>query len=319
MYKYVSINRIFAKLIRDIGSDFSEDDVIEWTGEALEFLQTPRSSEETVAFIEVRNHQCEIPPGTHSIIQIAKNTRHTTLVQNPYCPADIIMSMPSVQDPEPSIPVALDCNGQPLNAYDLAYYRPYFDLKAEYLGWTGSSTYREYVPVRLSTNSFFDSLVCKDGDYHQRYSDYQLPEYTIINGEILRFSFKEGYIAIAYLKQKLDPVTGYPMIPDSISHTTAIVKYITMKVQEKQYYAGREGAAGRLAKAEADWQWYCGQATSQDMMIQGVDELQNFLDQRRYILPREHYYNFFGKLSKPEDRIWNDPNHRNRYGLIFHG
>src|SRR4051812_31515118 len=72
-YKYVSINRIFSKLIRDVTDEFSEGDVIEWCGEALEFAGGVKSYEEAVAFIEVANHQCILPPRLHAIIQVARN------------------------------------------------------------------------------------------------------------------------------------------------------------------------------------------------------------------------------------------------------
>ena len=50
-------------------------------------------------------------------------------------------------------------------------------------------------------------------------------EYTIAGGfpnMNLRFSFKEGQIALAYLRTVIDPETQYPVIPDDIKFITAI-------------------------------------------------------------------------------------------------
>lgn len=345
--KYTSIDRIFAKLIRDLGLEtVNEGDIIEWTGEALEAIGAVTLYEEAVAFIEVKNHQANIPSGLHSIIQIAKNhccSGPKDSIEDLVCPQKVIENIDPVDEPRKINPcncdnqytcdcngtkvdyTLLDCNGQPINAYDIAYYRPYFDLQYEYNLWRGSRYYGScYSPVRLSNNTFFNSIVCREQEdnYYNTHNIYNThrDEYTIIKGEILRFSFKEGSIALSYLRQVVDKETGYPMIPDSYSYTTAITKYITMKVMEREFYAGREGSAGRLQKAEADWQWYCKQAGNRAMMPEGIDDYQDILEQRNYIVPNlRHYYSFFGKLNTPENRSWNDPDRRNYFRGYFIG
>lgn len=305
--EYVSIDRIFAKLYRDLPLDnISEEDVIEWTGEALEFIGAVSLYEEAVAFIEVKNHQCEIPKGLHSIIQIAKNNDRN-IRDDRFCPKEVIEELDPTVPEGPMIPVAIDCQGMPENAYDVAYYRPYFDFRYEYAGWSNSRHYQRYTPVRLSNNVFFNDLVCREQGVC-----YGSDEYTIIQKQYLRFSFKEGIVAVAYTRQMLDEETGYPMIPDQVSAITAITKYVTLRLMERLFYAGKEGSASKVQKAEADWHHYCGQARSYAMMPKGVDEYQNLLDQRSYMLPDHNkYYGFFGNLSAPEIRKFNDPDHRN--------
>jgi len=96
------------------------------------------------------------------------------------------------------------------------------------------------------------------------------------------------------------------MIPDTYSYTTAITKYVTMKLMEKDFYNGRQGSDKRLQKAEQDWQWYCKQASNELFMINGVDEHENLLEQRQYLLPKQnHYYGFFGKFNNAENRRFN--------------
>lgn len=329
-YKYVSLDRIFSKVIRDFGEDFSEGDIVEWAGEALEFIGAIQDYEEAVAYVEVKNHQCELPSGLHSIIQIARNNDWRGPKDDQFCPQIIKEDMckPGDEDcqcnADPNAApdfIVLDCNGQPLNDYDIAYYRPYFDLRYEYYNWRNSSVYRtKYSPVRLSTNSFFNSLVCTTEEEQNGSYDNDQDEYTIIRGETARFSFKEGSVAIAYTRQVLDSETGYPMVPDDISYTTAITMYITMKILSKDCYKGREGACGRADRATADWHWYCQQAGNKAKMPYGIDEYQNMLEQRSYILPRNgRYYGFFGKLARPEGRRWNDPDFRNQKPRFYLG
>src|SRR5688572_26755336 len=120
-YTYVSVDRIFSKLVRDVTNDFSEGDIIEWCGEALEFIGATRLYEEAVAFIEVNNHQCKVPAGNHMVMQIARDNRWTEKNEDPFCPAKIVTEVS--QDPQAAIPVIIDCHGQPVTDYELAYYR----------------------------------------------------------------------------------------------------------------------------------------------------------------------------------------------------
>lgn len=330
---YTSLDRIFSKVLRDLGvSDINESDIIEWSAEALEAIGAVTAYEEAVAFIEVKNHQCELPSGLHSIIQIAKNNCFTPQDKSCVTPQKVLEELPERKinpcncENKHSCGCSgtvvdytlLDCEGKPITGYNIAYYRPYFDLQQEYYNWNQTSFYRGcYQPVRLSNHTFFNSLVCKEDSNLYSSSEH---EYTIIRKEFLRFSFKEGSIALSYLRQVMDEETGYPMIPDHYSYTTAITKYITLRIMERDFYAGREGANQKLQKAEADWQWYCRQAGNHALMPKGIDQWQNIMEQRHYMLPNmRNYYSFFGKMSRPEGRKWNDPDNRNTQNHNFLG
>lgn len=315
---YTTLDRIFNKLERDFTTDLSEADVIEWAAEALEAIGAVKQYEEAVAFIEVKDHQIIFPAGFHAVIQIARNRCYTEENKAGLCAADVLPEAapvtPTISNTNPNCPVVLDCNGMPMQEYDLAYYRPYFDLKWEYGDWSISRTFSScFSPVNLANNVFFNSVVCKlKDDIYSPSGD----EYTIIRGTAARFSFEKGQVAMAYLRQVLDPETGWPMIPDHYSFTTAIVNYIIFKKISKDFYANRQGSESRLGKAEADWQFYCKQAGNYALMLKGVDEHENFMRQRNYMIPQQNrYYGFFGKLSQPENRRFNDPD--NRSGLNF--
>lgn len=352
-YQYTTLDRILSKLYRDLGlEEISETDVVEWTGEALEGIGTVSLYEEAVAFIEVENHEADLPFGLHTIIQVARNNNWTKETkQDCLCPANIkydctteqIIQNPSGCGCGGNTPgnsettgavqqavngdyffnngkdyVFMDCHGHLIGDYDIAYYRPYFDLQWEYSGWMGSKYYREaYTPIRLANHSFFGSVVMSE-DMHGNslYGDTcsSVDEYTI-SGDKIRTSFREGSIAISYYRQKLDPDTGYPMIPDDYSTITAITMYITMKYMGRMWYLGREGYGDKYQKAEVDWQWYCRQAGNQAMKIYGVDQHENFKDMNQRLIPqRNRYYGFFGKMSRPENTVpIKDPNRRNTF------
>lgn len=315
---YTTIDRIFSKLSRDLGTDeFSEIDVIEWTGEALEAIDAVTMLEECVEFIEVKNHSVTLPKFTNSIIQIAEHNGDYSETT----PNDIIESLCEI---DCAIPNECDCNSEIASKYipvdatgfpifdsDVYEWQPNINVQAEYVNWTNCSLYkRTWTPVRLADHTFFNSIVCEEPDSDELYSNSR-SEYTIVGDSTIRFSFETGYVAIAYNRQKLDE-NLHPMIPDHFAYTTAITKYITMKLMARMWYMGREGYEKRFLKAEADWQWYCKQAGNRAIMPKGIDQYQNMLDQSQYLIPRMHRYNqFFKDLGRPENRVFNDPDRRN--------
>lgn len=319
---YVSVNRILGKLRRDFGSleNINESDVIEWTAEALEAIGAITLYEEAVAFIEVRNHQASLPNGLHAIVQVARNICWDDIKECGLCPSDVLNLAEEVSSLAPlpaAIPVPIDCDGKPLQEYDLAYYRPYFDMRDEVGYYSSSYLYNNcFSVVRLSNHTFFNSLVCSFPDQDKLYTQGSggvFNEYSIINGDTIRFSFEKGQIVLSHVRQVVDE-QGYPMIPDHYAYTTAITKYVIMKLMEREFYANRDGSVGKLQKAEQDWHWYCKQARNRAMMPKGVDQWQNILEQRQYMLPRmNRYYGFFGKMSRPESRKFNDPDSRNYF------
>lgn len=319
-FQYTSLDRILSKLYRDLGmEEISETDVIEWAGEALEGIGAITMYEEAVAFVEVSNHEADLPNGLHSIIQIARNNKWEKKTKE-LCPANILCDCDTEEiqndlcNPTPCTscgnnPVVTDCQGHLVGDFEIAYYRPYFDLQFEYFGWMKSHIYRKhYTPVRLSNHSFFNSIVCNEDEHlYCGCTD----EYTIAVNK-LRFSFKEGSVAIAYTRQVVDPETGYPMIPDDYSVITAITMYITMKYMGRMWYLGREGYTDKYQKAEQDWQWYCKQAGNSMMKLFGEDEHQNFLESRFQLIPdHKKYYGYFGKLGREQYAGFKDPNKRN--------
>jgi len=310
--EFTTIDRIFNKLSRDLPlNDFDEVDVIEWTGEALAAIRTPRHLEEAVIFMDVKNFQAELPSNFMYLIQIAKNTMVESLADVQPSEEDTVITTNPLES-ETDYPVCLDCNGMPYDEYSVAYYRPYYDLKYEYQFWFNTNIYRRcYVPVRLATGSFFNTVVCSEDGLDCGYTQYadiennglynsREYEYNIIQNKLLRFNFEKGVIAMAYIRSVTDK-DGLPLIPDTYSATTAIVKYITMKVMEKLFYLGKEGASQKLQMAKADWNWYARQAKNEGMIPKTVDEYENLMNQTNYMIPRRRVYdNYFGNLNKKE-------------------
>lgn len=327
-FQYVTVDTILSKYLRDFrGNELNEDDAIEWIGEALGHMKMATLSEEAIAFLEVKNYQAELPNGLHYIIQVAKNNAWTPTEKTTCTPQAIITELvpetphtncgcsTCCNTPAKDM-VLLDCQGELIGAPEVAYYRPYFDLQYEYLGWVHSKAFRtKFTPVRLANHTFFNTLVCQNEASSGLYNNgnYLADEYTIVEDQ-LRFSFKEGLVAVAYLRSKVDLETGYPLVPDDESAKAAITYYLGWKVKEREAWNHREGAMQLAQVAEARWLKYIKQFRNKAKMPWGTDEYEDLMEQGNYLLPRnKRYYGFFGKLGRAEDRIFNDPNFTNKY------
>lgn len=326
------MKRIFSKIERDFGlTSFNEYDIVEWAGEALEQIGTPNQYQERLSFIEVRNHQCSIPNGFNNIIQIAKNNcceregEGVSPREVKKCIESTLQGISPVMVNSCGVPVSsttncpviIDCSGQPITDYEVAYYRPFFDLNAEHFGWGESDLFNTcFTPVRTTTSTMFNSLMVehkedKNIPYQEKHRNGH-EEYKVIDGDILRFSFKHGQIVLSYLGIYLDEETGYPMIPDLVSVTTALGYYIQWKLSSKKFYNNREGSEKQMLESEKQWVWYCRQAGNELIQPYGIDDYQDLLDQMTYLVPQKNrYFGFFGKLNKPEDTLqYDNPNRR---------
>ena len=312
-FQYVTVDTILAKYQRDFkGLSIEEGDAIEWIGEALGFMKYVSSSEEAIAFIEVKNYQAVIPNGLHYVVQIAKS-KHWTPKRDTCNAVSLISELATpVALPASSSLALVNSQGDIIGGQEVASFNPYLDLQYKYSGWLQSRTCAEnFTPVRLANHSFFNTLVCRPKDTEGLYKSSQ-DEYTIV-GDQLRFNFSEGFIALSYIRQRRDIATGYPMIPDDESAKAAITYYVGWKMKERECWNHREGACQLAEKAEGKWLKYVKQFKNKAKMPWGTDEYQNLADQSNYLLPkRNRYYGFFGKLGTAEDRRFNDPGNRNK-------
>jgi hypothetical protein len=314
-FQFVRIDSVLGKFERDFrGLDITENDAIEWVGEALGFMKIPSASQEAIAFIEVKNYQADIPNGLHYVTQIARNREWNCFDDTIDC---VTETMGSLSTGVPDKPINFeDCQGSLLcKDAEPVYYRPLLDLQYEYVGWANSYTRKtKYSPVRLANHSFFNTLVCKEPGMEDLYCN-DCPEsdqYDIVQDQF-RFNFKEGLIALAYIRQMIDSETGYYMVPDDEYARAAITYYIAWKTKQREAYNHREGAMAIATEAKNEWNSYIKKFKNKAKMPSGVDQYQNLMEQSKYILPNDRrYYGFFGKLGTAENRIYNGNNYRQR-------
>ena len=313
--QFVSVDRVLAKFHRDLrDTSVNETDMIEWIGEALGFLKVQQIQEEAVAFLEVKNYETIVPDYFNMVIQIAK--KKNWVKEDPcFTPESIKGCGCNKENKEPcgcnspceectcqeNNAVYTDCQGNIIGPYERAYYRPYFDLQWEYDLWRTSDFYhRNFVPVRLSNHTFFNSIVCKEHDKDLYRQGVPTEEYTIVGTTTkkLRFSFKEGLVALSYLRTAIDKETGYPLVPDNESYMAAITYYIKWKIAEWYQWNGREGFQSTLVSdLERKWLKYARQAKNYMKMPKSIDDHQNMMEQTFSLPNLYRYQNFFGNYN----------------------
>lgn len=289
--QYTTMDRILTILHRDLPQEaLHEDDIIEYTSEALEYFRLPQTmrQDERMAFIEVKDYKCKVPTGLQVVIQLTRDNDYVSGTST----SDLIDPLVNKIDPtEGPDPVCVDENGKLLEGYELAYYRPYFDLQWEYDLWQSYAFNQpRYTPIRLTNNRLYKTLVAQlKEDNRHPYQD----TYNVI-GTVERcfeFSFREGQVVVSYLRTPLDTVTGMPLIPDQQNCINAIVYYIKWKIAERYRWSGREGYSGLAQDSERNWNKYLRQSLNQFKMPQTIDEYQNLLENSLYMIPNRFKYN----------------------------
>ncbi len=297
---FTTIDRILSKHHREMkNNQVSERDLIEWAGEALDFMKVYEIQEQAVAFLMVENWEADIPANFQMILQVAKNNFWTEDI-NDRCACMEVLNEDLSGEDNFITPVPLDCQGNIIDNINVAYFRPYWSEAWDYTSFIGSNTYRKhFTPIRLASNTFFNSIVCSEKQ-EVPYCDGCNDSYTIVGGvdKKLRFSFKDGFIALSYVRTMLDKETGLPLIPDDITFISAIEYYIKWKIKESDLFDNRDGAAGTVQYFEQRWLKYVRQAKNYAMMPKSIDDYQDLMEQSHNMIPRtDRYYSYFGNLN----------------------
>lgn len=305
---YTSAQSIIAALYRDLGSDLiNESDIIEWLGMALNHIGSIEYTQLATAFIEVQDYKCVLPDGCVDLLQILK--RNTSLPENikQVLNECSCLNFENKQEKQNNTqenerldscgyPVVLDCNGQPIEDYDLAYYRPYFDYMYWYFD-TNKKKYNDWVLLKQAQHSFFPAV--KNKPKLGLHNNIKAEEYKVID-DVLQFSFEKGYVAISYYKRIYDK-DGYPLIPDEVSVIQAITSFCTYKIFQKAWYQGREGMRDKWEIAYNEWNWYCRQAKSKAKSL-NAEQLEQLSNYMTTLLPRDNYWSSLRKsYGIPED------------------
>ena len=295
--KLTSIERVIAGLYRDLKPvvELSENDLIEWAGEALEQIGAYTQLEEKVASLEVDGYKAILPSGVHKVIQVAYKYTEGSPSTTPMLTTASPCTTCSDNGCDPECPTCADVcetSAQLIQNAELflQYYKPNSFRATGYY-------YDHYKPLRLTSGPFAipHTSDCKDCTGISSTCDQ---EYSL-DWPYIKTSFQKGFICVAYVGQALDD-RGFPLIPDEVSYVEAIKRYIIYKLKYSEFLQGQTPPQV-YGKLEEDWHWYCAQARSKATMPDTIDKLQNLTDQKNRLIPKvRRYQGFFGNLHTPE-------------------
>jgi len=269
--EFTTIDRILAKVHRDLGDGYvNETDAIERIGEALELLQVHGVQEQAFAHLLVGGHKAPVPKGLHTVEGI---WRYVGPERD--CPAEVAGDASGGGDIPSESPCPCGEAKAPQlsdNGWDgLGSHRGWSD-------WVGSDAFdRDYARVSLARGPL-KAQVCTGGEIPAGGCGDQYAMVGTMERQFL-FSFREGRVAVAYLANALDPVTGYPLVPDDIHFTTAVAYYVKWKMAEEQAWQGREGFAHIARDSEMHWLRCARQAKNHAKMPKGEDMYRNLREQ----------------------------------------
>lgn len=296
--KLTSIERVIAGVYRDLKPvvELSENDLIEWAGEALEQIGAFTQLEESVISLKIEGYRAILPSGVHKVIQVAYKYTEGSPSTTPMLTTASNEACTTCDDSGgkncPTCSDVCETSAQLIQNAELflQYYKPNSFRATGYY-------YDHYKPLRVASGPFAithtsdcKSCVGISANCDQEYS---------LDWPYIKTSFKDGHICIAYVGQALDD-RGFPLIPDEVSYVEAIKRYITYKLKYSEFLQGQVPPQV-YAKLEDDWHWYCAQARSKATMPDTVDKLQNLVDQRIRLIPKvQRYQGFFGNLHSAE-------------------
>lgn len=289
MIKYTTVDRLLSIINRELGEAnvFTDEDIVEWVGEAMEFLSVYPVLEESVKFLDVKDYKAPLPKNLMHILQIAK-------LESSYFLEEFVETVKTPKKENPCEPKQCDCYNSKEEAFEYSY-----------KSWINYTKHNDgFIPIRLSDNAFLKSLVCKEDNYKELYESSQ-EEYTIIGNESkeLLFNFKEGIVAISYVKMATDKSTGYPLIPDHADFIAAITYYIKWKISESMTWKGREGYSQLMQYARGEWLRYAKQAKNWAKMPKTLEDYQKSMEAQYNMIPDlNRYYRTF-KRYKPWETL----------------
>lgn len=124
-----------------------------------------------------------------------------------------------------------------------------------------------------------------------------------VNNDCLTLSVKEGEVCIAYLEFPFDD-EGYPLIPDDVSYLEAVKKYITLKMDYRNWRKDPASQGKRFLYEESkqEWAWYVGQAANKakSLSVDQMESLKNSL--LRTYKSYNHHASGFKYLSAQQRR-----------------
>lgn len=297
--EYITIDSIIARLSIGNNVKIPIGDIIEYTGQVLDSLNSPAVLDNSVIFLAVYNHKATLPPGVIDIVQVAKYKYEGTLKSllspknsedklnsSDVCPKTIYNQIN--QESSESKPCC-SCYKEPtLKIETVPLAIRYYEIgNIIHDSWFCTGHYKtKFTPVHRTTNTMFNVLDCVDNSINTEFRGYQYS----VKAPNLIFSFSEGIVAISANRLKLDK-KGFPLIPKSEYLERAISSYCKWRYYEDMLAVSFTNQYRYLAeKNEADYKTNYSYALSEFKSKGLIDTLENLYRSSDSLIPNNYSY-----------------------------
>lgn len=231
--KYCSIDRVIENIYRNYGltSELGWQDVVEWSGEAMDKIGASLSYIEKVCCVDITDYIGMIPCDMVQLIAVREKTTKTPLL---YASGLFHISDKSGTTIKSTCGTG-NCSTVSPNTVpstdpdDNKHCNPFFQFNP--------SPTTDGVVSNLSNA---DTMTYK------------------LNNNYIFTGFKSGCIELSYMAVPLDE-NGLPMVPDDVRYIDAIVSYVAYLYYRKQFITGKV-TRDVLEMVEQDWYWKVGNA-----------------------------------------------------------
>lgn len=270
--KWIPISSVLDSLQDTLASvHWSELTVLENCARAMDMIGAKVQYEDDVKFIKVTNHKACLPKGLIQINQIA-HKRNFLLAEKD---KERINELLGIDE------------GDFMDDSTLWLHATFF---------TSDYYYKQWQPMRLSTNTFAKAVHCDNCINLKCESEYT---YTISPDGTITTSFKDGFICISYIRHPID-CNGEFLIPDSEYYKEALRTYCMMRIWEYRLNMKEEGAQGMYLMYRDLWSLMKSKAIA-DIREPDLAELENIKNVQIRLVPKTRRFSgFFGNLAKEE-------------------
>ena len=243
MINFIKCEAVLAKVLRGFPDNFifNKDDVLEYIIEASEQMSFKKFSQERIFLANISNYLCDVPKNTNTILEIIKFKDDFLKEESPSSSTEEKKEEETSESDGISYIDKLKTEKEKQEAYTkekeniiLAGQKRRLEiLKKIYETDFYEKNYdtKKYVFVCLAEKSL-------EGNYLSYKNNTLRYEIIGLSKKVIRFSFKNGLIAMVVNQTILDPDTGFPFLIDHISYLNSIEHYVKYKIAEKSLWAG---------------------------------------------------------------------------------
>ena len=274
IYKLDSIDRVIARIVKDLGLGVDEipyQDFVEWIADGLEHIGSYYQFQEKECNIIIENYEGMLPCDFYKSIRLLNKWEIPTPSSGGFYGGSLALALQKLGIDWSKIP-----------AYDQFHIIDVAGLSSNEAANNG-----------ISNLSFNNNLI--GNSQANKFTDV---DYNI-NFNKVTTSFQYGILSLQYLAMPVDE-RGFPMVPDDVSFRDALFWKVAMQLCMRNPTLLANPTLQKFDYCQAMWYRYCGQARANANMpdLEGMIRIKN--NWLRMVNNPDFDLQLFGPLGKQD-------------------